>query len=75
MARDPQHPQAQSAGVCPTDRISDRPADDAAETITRDTFRTLNRIRDLGCDVGLVLNPGTPLNQVGDYLSRVVYSP
>lgn len=42
-----------------------------AETITRDTFRTLNRIRDLGCDVGLVLNPGTPLGQVGDYLSRV----
>lgn len=42
-----------------------------AETITRDTFRTLNRIRELGCDVGLVLNAGTPLSQVADYLSRV----
>lgn len=42
-----------------------------AETITRDTFRTLNRIRELGCGVGLVLNAGTPLSQVSDYLSRV----
>lgn len=42
-----------------------------AETITRDTFRTLNRIQNLGCQVGLVLNPGTPLNQVSDYLSRI----
>lgn len=42
-----------------------------AETITRDTFRTLNRIQELGCEVGLVLNPGTPLSQVADYLGRV----
>lgn len=42
-----------------------------AETITRDTFRTMGQIRSLGCRVGLVLNPGTPLSQVADWLGRV----
>mgnify|MGYP000914508066 CR=1 FL=1 len=42
-----------------------------AETINADCFRTLNRIRDAGCKVGVTLNPATPLDCCRYYLDRV----
>jgi D-allulose-6-phosphate 3-epimerase len=42
-----------------------------AETINTDAFRTMNRIRDLGCKCGVVLNPATPLSYVEPYLDYI----
>lgn len=42
-----------------------------AETINADAFRTLNRIRDLGCQAGIVLNPATPLSAIKHYMNRL----
>ncbi len=42
-----------------------------AETIEGDAFRTLNRIEELGCAKGLVLNPATPLESAKHYLDRI----
>lgn len=42
-----------------------------AETINTDCFRTLNRIRDAGCKVGVTLNPATPLQYCRHYLDRI----
>ena len=42
-----------------------------AETIIGDAFRTLNRIEELGCEKGLVLNPATTLDSVKHYLNRI----
>lgn len=33
-----------------------------AETINSDAFRIINRIKNAGCKVGVVLNPATPLS-------------
>ena len=35
-----------------------------AETINSDAFRIINKIRALGCRVGVVLNPATPLSYI-----------
>jgi D-allulose-6-phosphate 3-epimerase len=42
-----------------------------AETINGDAFRTYNRITNLGCKCGLVLNPATTLESVKHYLNRI----
>lgn len=42
-----------------------------AETINVDCFRTLNRIADAGCKVGITLNPATPLSYCKHYLDRI----
>lgn len=42
-----------------------------AETINTDAFRTINRIRDLGCRAGVVLNPATSLEAVRHYINRI----
>jgi len=42
-----------------------------AETVNRDAFRVLDRVRSLGCRTGVVLNPATPLSEIQHYLERV----
>ena len=42
-----------------------------AETINTCAFRTINRIHDLGCKLGIVLNPATPLDTIRHYIARV----
>lgn len=42
-----------------------------AETINTDCFRTLRRIRDAGCEVGITLNPATPLSYCKHYLEQI----
>lgn len=42
-----------------------------AETINADAFRTIRRIRSLGCKVGIVLNPATPLGYIEHYMSEI----
>lgn len=42
-----------------------------AETVNRDAFRQLDRIRSSGCGTGVVLNPATPLSEVQHYLERI----
>lgn len=39
-----------------------------AETINADAFRTINRIKALGCKAGVVLNPATPLSWISHYI-------
>ncbi len=42
-----------------------------AEVINAHAFRTLNRIREGGCEVGIVLNPATPLEICLPYLDLI----
>jgi len=42
-----------------------------AETINADAFRTIGRIRELGCKVGVTLNPATPLSFIQHYLHHL----
>lgn len=42
-----------------------------SETIIKNSFRLLTKIKESGCGAGVVLNPGTPLSQVQHYLSRI----
>ena len=42
-----------------------------AETINANAFRTLHRIRELGCKTGVVLNPGSPLSWVEQYADQI----
>lgn len=42
-----------------------------AETINTDAFRIINKIRSLGCKVGVVLNPATPLSYIQHYIHLV----
>ncbi|MEY8309824.1 D-allulose 6-phosphate 3-epimerase [Erysipelotrichaceae bacterium 51-3] len=42
-----------------------------AETINTDAFRMIHKIKDAGCDFGVVLNPATPLSYVEPYLNSV----
>lgn len=42
-----------------------------AETINTSAFRTINKIKGLGCKFGVVLNPATPLSQIESYLEYV----
>lgn len=39
-----------------------------AETINSDAFRIINKIRSLGCKVGVVLNPATPVSYIQHYI-------
>ena len=39
-----------------------------AETINSDAFRIINRIKNAGCKVGVVLNPATPLSYIKHYI-------
>lgn len=39
-----------------------------AETLNSIGFRTINRIRELGCKVGVVLNPETPVEYIKQYI-------
>ncbi|MEM1484596.1 D-allulose 6-phosphate 3-epimerase [Oscillospiraceae bacterium PP1C4] len=39
-----------------------------AETINSDAFRIINKIKALGCKVGVVLNPATPLSYIQHYI-------
>jgi D-allulose-6-phosphate 3-epimerase len=41
------------------------------ETINKDAFRTINRIHDAGCKVGIILNPATTLDTAKHYLSLI----
>ncbi|MCM3693903.1 D-allulose 6-phosphate 3-epimerase [Neobacillus niacini] len=42
-----------------------------AETINHHAFRVLNMIKSVGCKIGIVLNPATPLSYIESYLGRV----
>mgnify|MGYP005806135915 FL=1 len=42
-----------------------------AETINVDAFRTIDRIKSAGCQMGVVLNPSTPLSYVSHYLNHI----
>ena len=44
-----------------------------AETINHHAYRVLGRIRELGCEPGVVLNPATPLEYVRPYIGRIKY--
>ncbi|NGQ96702.1 ribulose-phosphate 3-epimerase [Brevibacillus sp. SYP-B805] len=39
-----------------------------AETINRDAFRIINRIKARGCKAGVALNPATPLEYIREYI-------
>lgn len=39
-----------------------------AETLNSIGFRTINRIKELGCKVGVVLNPETPIEYIQHYI-------
>lgn len=39
-----------------------------AETINAEAFRVINQIKALGCKVGVVLNPATPLDAIKHYI-------
>ena len=42
-----------------------------AETINKDAFRIINRIKSLGCKVGIVLNPSTPVDWLEYYIHLI----
>jgi D-allulose-6-phosphate 3-epimerase len=42
-----------------------------AETINKDAFRTITRIREKGCKVGIVINPATPLSYINEYVGLI----
>lgn len=42
-----------------------------AETINGQAFRLYNKIEELGCKCGVVLNPATPLSEIRQYVSRI----
>ena len=42
-----------------------------AETIQRESYRIIRKIKDLGCKVGIVLCPATPLSMADWYLDQI----
>lgn len=42
-----------------------------AETINVDAFRTIDKIKSAGCQMGVVLNPATPLSYISAYLHHI----
>lgn len=42
-----------------------------AETINSQAFRVINKIRSLGCKVGIAINPATPLSYISEYIHLV----
>ncbi|BBM35352.1 D-allulose 6-phosphate 3-epimerase [Pseudoleptotrichia goodfellowii] len=42
-----------------------------AETINKDAFRVINKIKSLGCKAGVVLNPSTPVEWIKYYIHLV----
>lgn len=41
------------------------------DTIVRDAFRTVDRIHDLGCEAGVVLNPAEPVALLEPFIERL----
>ncbi|WP_339235951.1 D-allulose 6-phosphate 3-epimerase [Oceanobacillus sp. FSL W7-1281] len=39
-----------------------------ADTIAKEAFRTINKIKSLGCKAGIAVNPSTSLNEIKNYL-------
>lgn len=42
-----------------------------AETINSEAFRVINKIKSLGCKVGIVLNPATPIEYIQYYIHHI----
>lgn len=42
-----------------------------AETINSEAFRVINKIKSLGCKVGIVLNPATPVEYIQHYIHHI----
>ena len=42
-----------------------------AETINKDAFRIINKIKSFGCKAGIVLNPATPLEWIKYYIHHL----
>lgn len=42
-----------------------------AETINHNAFRVISHIQSVGCKVGVVLNPATPLSYIKHYLNKI----
>lgn len=42
-----------------------------AETINGKAFRLISQIKERGCKVGIVLNPETPLEEIGQYIHHI----
>jgi D-allulose-6-phosphate 3-epimerase len=40
-----------------------------AETINKNAFRMINKIKEIGCKVGVALNPATPLEYIKHYIN------
>lgn len=40
-----------------------------AEIISRDAFRTISKIKSLGCKAGVVVNPAMPFEYIGEYIN------
>lgn len=42
-----------------------------AETINKDAFRVIKKIKDVGCKVGIILNPATPFSYIKHYIHLI----
>lgn len=42
-----------------------------AETINSYAFRVIDQVRNLGCKVGIILNPATPLSYIKHYINKI----
>lgn len=42
-----------------------------AETINKDAFRMIKKAKDLGCKVGIALNPATPVDYITHYIHLI----
>lgn len=42
-----------------------------AETINKDAYRIINHIKQVGCKVGIVLNPATPFSYIKHYIHLI----
>lgn len=42
-----------------------------AETINSQAFRVINKIKSLGCKVGIAINPATPISYISEYIHLI----